>query len=227
MSAGTGAHGPEWARACSEISSVRSDLVGRAAVRYGPLMGDVELLESVLTKTAGLISRVETGQWELPTPCPDYNVRELVSHMVGWAQLFAASASGETFEGDPTAYAASEDAAQDFESAGARIVDGWRSAGFDRTVRMTSGELPAPMVFNMTLMEYLTHGWDLAVATSQPVPYSEAEAEETLKRAQPTLPDEYRGEGKPFGPRREADADADAVTRLVAFMGRDPRGDGS
>ena len=29
---------------------------------------------------------------------------------------------------------------------------------------MTSGELPALMVFNMTLVEYRTHAWDLAVA---------------------------------------------------------------
>jgi uncharacterized protein (TIGR03086 family) len=166
--------------------------------------------------------RVDPGQQELATPCPDYDVQKLVDHMVGWAHLFAAAACGETFEGDPTAYAAEEDAAQDFNRAADRIVEGWRSGGFDRTVRMTSGELPAPMVFDMTLMEYLTHGWDLAVATGQPVPYSDTEAEETLRRAQRTLPDEYRGAGKPFGPARETASDADALTRLVAFLGRDP-----
>ena len=79
------------------------------------------------------------------------------------------------------------------------------------------------MVFTMTLMEYLTHGWDLAVATGQRVPFTETEAETTLRRADGMLPSEYRGAGMPFGDVVPVPDDAPAVDRLVGYMGRDPQ----
>jgi uncharacterized protein (TIGR03086 family) len=185
-------------------------------------MDDLTLLDEVLAKAATLIGNVNEDQWGLPTPCPDYDVKALVGHMVGWAQVFASAANGEQFQGDPTAYAADADAAQDFRAAAARMSDGWRSGGVDRTVPMVGGEQPASMVFNMTLMEYMTHGWDLARGTAQPVPFTDEEAAETLARAEQTLPPKYRGEGMPFGDIVDTPADAPSIARLAAFMGRDP-----
>ncbi len=49
----------------------------------------------------------------------------------------------------------------------------------------------------MTLMEYLTHGFDLAKATDQTAPFSEEELALTLERARATLPDQYRAKGSP------------------------------
>ena len=34
------------------------------------------------------------------------------------------------------------------------------------------------MAFNMTVMEYMGHGWDLATATGQTPPFTEAQAAE-------------------------------------------------
>lgn len=68
---------------------------------------------------------------------------------------------------------------------------------------------------------------DLAVATGQPVPFTEDEAARTLARAEAraevTLPPKFRGEGMPFGPIVPVDGDDGAVDRCVAFLGRDPR----
>jgi hypothetical protein len=68
----------------------------------------------------------------------------------------------------------------------------------------------------------MTHGMDLAVATGQSVPYTEAEAAETLARAEKTLPPEYHGEGMAFGPIVPIADDAPAIDRLAAFLGRGP-----
>jgi uncharacterized protein (TIGR03086 family) len=88
---------------------------------------------------------------------------------------------------------------------------------------MSSGDkIDGTMSFNMTLMEYLVHGWDLAVATGQTVPYTDDEAEAVLERAQATLPPEYRGEGMPFGDIVPVADHAPAVDRLVGFLGREP-----
>ena len=51
-----------------------------------------------------------------------------------------------------------------------RLIAGWSDHGLDRQVRLSGGELPGPMAFNMTVMEYMGHGWDLATATGQAYP---------------------------------------------------------
>jgi uncharacterized protein (TIGR03083 family) len=52
---------------------------------------ELDLLERILDGTAGLLAGVGDEQWTKPTPCPEYDVRALVSHITGWAQMFAAS----------------------------------------------------------------------------------------------------------------------------------------
>lgn len=182
-------------------------------------MGDVDVLESVLAKDEALITGVRADQWSGPTPCPDYDVRTLVNHIVGWLQVFEAAASERAFEGDVAAFTSSAPAS-DYRAAAAGVVAGWRKGGVDRMVRLTGPDLPAQLVLAMTLIEYVTHGCDLAAATGQAVPFSDAELELTLERARATLPDQYRGEGKPFGDIVEVPEDAPVVRRFLGFMGR-------
>ena len=86
----------------------------------------------------------------------------------------------------------------------------------------SGAKMPGSMVFNMTVMEYLAHGWDLATATGQPIPYTDDEAADVLVRARATLPAEYQGEGMAFGAIVPVGDDATPVERFVAFMGRQP-----
>ena len=109
-----------------------------------------------------------------------------------------------------------------FRKAAAEAVAGWKAHGTDRNVGLMGGEMPGQMVLNMTIMEYLTHGWDLATATRQPVPYTEEEALAALERARGTLPPQYRGEGQPFGDIVDVPETAPAIDRFVGFLGRDP-----
>ncbi len=185
-------------------------------------MEEIELLRGVLAGTDQVIAGVGDDQWGLPTPCPEYDVGALVDHILGWARPFAAGANGEEFEGDPSDHHRGDDPAGEFRAAAARIVAGWEEHGFDRQVSLAGGESPAATAFNMTVMEYLTHGWDLATATGQPTPWSEEQAADVLARAEKTLPAQYRGEGMPFGPIVDVPDDAPAADRVAAFMGRTP-----
>lgn len=186
-------------------------------------MDKVELLAGVLSKTGDLIEGVDADQLSLPTPCDDYDVETLINHIVGWLRLFEASCHGRIYDGDVANHRCGADPAAEFRAAAAGLVAGWEKYGFDRKVAVTgSNKLPAEMVLNMTVMEYLTHGWDLAVATAQPIPFTDQEAAETLTRAEATLPPEYRGEHMPFGEIVPTSQDASAVDRLVAFLGREP-----
>ncbi|HUP84846.1 MAG TPA: TIGR03086 family metal-binding protein [Acidimicrobiales bacterium] len=185
-------------------------------------MDDLELLERVLDKTGDLVAGVTPDQYDRPTPCPDYDVRALVNHITGWVQSFAAGANGNTFDSDPNAYEAGDDPSAEFRAAASEVLSGWRTHGTDRQVGLAGGDLPGQMVLNMTIMEYLTHGWDLATATRQSVPYTEDEATAALERAQGTLPPQYRGADQPFGDIVEVPDTAPAVDRFIGFMGRDP-----
>lgn len=180
---------------------------------------DVDVVESVLGKTETVLAGVRPEQLAAPTPCTEYDVRDLMTHIVGWVRSFAAAASGRTVTDDPAAYAGPEFVG-DFHAASVELIDGWRSGGIDRTIPLAGGEIPGRVALTMTLMEYVTHGCDLAVATGQPVPYSDDELAVTLERARATLPDQYRGAGKPFGDRVDVPADAPLAHQLLGFMGR-------
>jgi uncharacterized protein (TIGR03086 family) len=183
---------------------------------------DIDLLEGILAKTGDLIAGVTPDRRHRSTPCPDFDVAALVDHLVGWVGSFEAAANGRTFEGDPSAARAGDDPAAQFRASAAGLVAGWRAHGFDRTVSIAGGDSPAGAAFDMTLMEFLTHGWDLAVGSGQRVPFTQEEAEEVLARAERTLPPQYRGEHMPFGDIVPIDDDAPALDRLIGFMGRDP-----
>ena len=185
-------------------------------------MDEIELLSGVMTKTGDLIAGVPEGAGSRPTPCPDMDVEAMVRHMVGWVRQFEAAAHGRAFDGDPSEVEVADAAAQ-FRASADGLVAGWRQHGFDRQVAMMGGDQPAEMVFNMTVMEYVTHGWDLAVGSGQPVPYTEAEAEAVLRRAEGTLPPQYRGGEMPFGEVVPVPDEAPAIDRMVGFMGRQPQ----
>ncbi|MFD6533504.1 TIGR03086 family metal-binding protein [Streptomyces sp. NPDC060184] len=185
-------------------------------------MNDIDLLAGILSRTGDLVEGVRPDQLSLPTTCAAYDVEALRNHLVGWLRVFEAGCGDRPYEGDPAEHVCGSDPAGEFRAAAAGLVAGWRNHGFDRQVRVMKGELPGPMVFNMALMEYLGHGWDLAVATGQPVPFTDEEAAQVLERARVTLPPQFRGEGKAFGEIVPVAEDAPALDRFVAFLGRDP-----
>jgi uncharacterized protein (TIGR03086 family) len=186
-------------------------------------MDEIALLTEVLDKTADIVDGVTESDWTKPTPCSDYMVKDLVSHMVGWSASFVGAATGHTADVDPSAYQVSSTSAAEFRTALQAMVAGWTEHGTDRTVSLIgAGSMPGQMVFDMTLMEYLAHGWDLASATGQPMPYTEDEAQAILDLAHKHLGDEWRGEGKPFGEIVDVPVEAPPLDRFAGFMGRMP-----
>lgn len=183
----------------------------------------VELVAGALGRVTGLVGGVGDDQWDGPTPCAGFTVRQLVAHMLGWLHVFAAAANGVAPDTDPAGYVLGRDPAGSFSATAASLVEGWRRLGVDRPVRMTGeAELPGPMVLGMTLIEYVTHGWDLATATGQPVPFRDDEVDAALAAARASLQPQYRGAGMPFGEEVPVPDDASPIERLAGFMGRRP-----
>jgi uncharacterized protein (TIGR03086 family) len=180
------------------------------------------LLEGVLAGTTKIISGVPAGSRSGHTPCPDYDVAGLVNHLVGWVRRFEAALAGRPSTDDPGAYVAGADPAAEFATAARGAISAWRSGDPDDPVALTGPPQPRSVLYRLMLGEFLVHGWDLARATGQPVPFTEEQATTALDSLRGMLRPEYRGEGRAFGHEVPTAPDASAVERLVAFAGRDP-----
>lgn len=181
-------------------------------------MTEPDVLASVFAGTAAVVAGIDREQWALPTPCPDYDVSALAGHIVEFLETFAAAVhpSGD----QPTA----DGPAARIRAAADRALAGWQDGAAERFVAVGPDELPGALAFDLMLVECLAHGWDLAVATGQPMPYADAQAETALAAVTPMLADADRGPGEQFGPAVPVPDDAPPLDRLVGFLGRDPGG---
>lgn len=185
-------------------------------------MTDTRILQSVLTKTADVVAAVPPASGPSATPCTEYTVDQLVHHIVCWVKVFAGAGAGDAPPSDPEATHI-DDPAAEFRAAAAKAVAGYERLADDEPVTLSSGSMPAAASVAMMTGEYLAHGWDLAVATGQPVTYTDEEAEVARAGLAPLLSPEYRGAGMPFGEVVVVPDDASALEKFLAFAGRKPR----
>ena len=192
-------------------------------------------LSRALHSTLAVLTKVQPGQLDGPTPCASWDVRTLISHVTGsarwWAGTVAVSGAGDPAEADYAAgdHAAGDYAAGDYAAAYAQssqiALAAFGADGvLDRTVRLPFGEFPGAVVLGMAATEQFTHGWDLARATGQPTDLDPELATELLGQARLVITDAYRGpDGEAlFGPARTAPAGASPADQLAAFLGRGP-----
>jgi uncharacterized protein (TIGR03083 family) len=55
----------------------------------------VSQIERALEMTARIASRITDTQWSAPTPCADWNVRDVLNHTVGGMRIFTAELTNE------------------------------------------------------------------------------------------------------------------------------------
>ncbi len=176
-------------------------------------------LALVLASVGHLIDRVAAAQWTAPTPCPEWDVRQLANHLVAGnlavAALVCAHAPPDrrvSHLGDdpPSAYRASAAALQAaFAQPGA----------LERTFGSPYGPAPGSMLVHLRITELLVHGWDLARATGQPPGLPDALAQNELALSRARLGDAPR-DAMPIAEPQPAPAGAAAIDRLAAFFGR-------
>jgi uncharacterized protein (TIGR03086 family) len=174
--------------------------------------------DQVVADVERLVGAVGHDQWTRMTPCDRWTVRDLVDHMI-WENLAAAALADGKPREDHDADHAGTDPAAAFRAA----VTEARTA-FTRPGMVTDEygpyRAPGAMLVQQVIIELLTHGWDLAVATGRPTDLAPAAAERTLAVAPVFYGRVPRTPGSSFGPERPAPADATATDRLAAYLGR-------
>lgn len=182
---------------------------------------ELDLLERALDQTARIIATVRPEQESAPTPCHDWDVHALLTHVVRQSMRnFTVAARGEMADWQAPADDPGDDWATAFRAGAGEMLDIWRSADLDRLVPGLGGEAPLRTRISQQLAELATHGWDLAKATGQSTDLDPDLAEHALRWSKSMLRPEFRG--KAFGPEVDVPADAPSYARLAAWFGRDP-----
>lgn len=179
---------------------------------------DVEQLGRALAAVGHLIVGIRKDEWSAPTPCADWTVRELVTHLVGMNLVFAALMSGQA-PPERGADRLGHDPARAYLDSGAAMQAAFEQPGvLERTYHGPLGAATGAERLQIRIYDLLAHGWDLAQATGQPAELPEDLAEQALIFVRTQLSTQPRT-GR-FGPAQPVSEDAPPIDRLVAFLGR-------
>jgi uncharacterized protein (TIGR03086 family) len=190
-----------------------------------PAVATVKQLDSVYETVQPLVAAIGSDQWTAPTPCPDWDVRALLGHLVGGNVVFAAALRGvplaearQALAGDPLG----ADPVTAYAQAAAEVSAAFELPGvLDRPVTIPFGTVPGSVALHLRIAEALVHGWDLARATGRTVSFPDDVVEQEIaftRQALPMIPPERT----PFAPSRPVAGDAAPLDRLVSLLGRDP-----
>ncbi|GAB2760633.1 TIGR03086 family metal-binding protein [Streptomyces bullii] len=176
-------------------------------------------------QAATLIRTVRADRLDGPTPCAEFDVRTLLSHLTGATVRVAVVAEG----GDALAVRPFADGVPDdgwataYDEARTRAARAWApDSRLDTPMRLPFGELPGRAALSAYVLETVTHTWDLSEALGHPLELDPELALFALPVARRMLPEERRGEDVPFATARPAPEGADAYGALAAWLGREP-----
>lgn len=168
-----------------------------------------------------VLAKVQPDQLELPTPCDNWNVAQVIDHLVG-AQYWAMAAIEGTEMSETGEGASAGDFKASFAQAGQALLGSLSVEGaLERTVNPGFGDMPAPALVSMAVTDTFTHAWDIAKATGQSTDLDPEFAVQCLQGAKVGISDAFRSEeGSIFGLEQNAPAGASAADQLAAFLGR-------
>jgi uncharacterized protein (TIGR03086 family) len=184
-------------------------------------MNVVDLDRRAGLSTAVVLEATSPEQYAAPTPCTDWTVRDLVTHLIagnlkyieiGRGQEWARGAPDVVLDDDPAAmYRRTLDA----------MVEAWEQPGVvDRETALPIGRGRAEMALYLHLGESLVHGWDLARATRQQPCWDDEVVEACLTQFKGWLPPQ-RPPSTPYADAAPLGDDAAPIDRLAAYLGRD------
>lgn len=181
-------------------------------------------MQSSAAEAARITAGVGPDQLSGPTPCPDYDTRALVNHLVAYTGIgmelrarrepHPDDLATRDFTADPQWAAAY---ARQLESAVAAWAD---PAAWEGEIMMGEAAMPADGMARMLFLELALHTWDLAKATGQDHRADDDTAKALLAAVQEYagMFRQYQGFGEPV-PTRESASDLELA---VALSGRDP-----
>lgn len=172
------------------------------------------------------LQSVEADQWDLPTPCEGWSVRDLVLHMTVGATMSQQILAGEgrTPEAVVAELSSTHDLKAEWERRTAEERDGFSAPGvLDRTVtHPVMGDIPCSQFLGMRVSDALLHAWDLARAINADDRLDPELVTEVWAAMSPMAGFIGRSGFFGAGPSGEVGEDAPLQQRLLDLSGRRP-----
>ena len=174
-------------------------------------------------RTEWYVSRIAPGQWSDPTPCSEWDVRQIVNYLVsenlGAVGLFNGKAIeevGDRLDGDLVQ--------DDPSDAYGRFVMAAKTAlqalgAMEAVCHISPGDVPGSEYATELFIDTLIHSWDFAKATSQDTTLPPELVSACFPLAV-NLRARIVGGGGRFGPEVPARPDADLQIRMLSLLGR-------
>lgn len=180
--------------------------------------------------TAGFGARVHAvadDQWTLPTPCAQWDVRQLVNHVVGenrWAVPLLSGSTiaevGSRLDGDLLG----DDPMKAWDASAAEVATAVsRPGAMDDIAHLSFADLPGREYAAQLFADALIHGWDLARAIGADERL-DPELVDACAEWFGANEDGYRSAGV-IAPRPTVPSVSDGQTQLLVAFGRDPSPD--
>ena len=183
----------------------------------------IEMYERAIPRTDAVVSNIDTDQFELSTPCTDWDVEHVLDHLVGGCITFGGGARGEKSGAISEPGNLGTDHVSAFRDASRAAAKAFRSADYYKDWDYPWGQSPPDAALHLALADMTVHGWDLAKATDQGFEPDEDIAEEILGFVTTMLePEGKMPRGNSFAEPVDVGDDVPAVHRLVAYVGRNP-----
>jgi uncharacterized protein (TIGR03086 family) len=188
--------------------------------RYATLTDPLAAYDAVVEAVGRLVDAVSPDQWDDATPCSTWSVLDLLNHLVETLEVYGALARGvEPAPGEQHVYG---DPATAFPAAAATTRAAFAAPGYLDTVAPTPiGPQPGRAVVQHVVSELTVHGWDLARGTGRALELPPDIPETVLRGWQAFFGtwDRAQMSGN-FAEERPVPADATALDRLAAYLGR-------
>ncbi|MGH9224197.1 MAG: TIGR03086 family metal-binding protein [Acidimicrobiales bacterium] len=190
-------------------------------------MSEYKTFDRAVTTAAGAIKGVRADQMDLPTPCSEWTVRDLLNHLAGSLWFHHQLLSGTpvphpaTAGGLPDVDLVGDDPTAAFaEAAAASLASAAADGAMARAIQTPLGEMPGGALTKFIALDMVVHGWDLATATGQDYEVPAELATQILGFARMAINDGTRG---PYiAPAVGVDPSASDLEQLVGHMGRAP-----
>lgn len=191
--------------------------------RLDPLVA----LDRSQTAAAAVIARIGPEQWDAPTPCDEWSVRDVVNKLTGSTLTFAAL--GRRHPLDPPldlvhpAEMLGADPLGAYQAAAAECRQVWRAPdAVTGTAPSTIGEFPATAVLNARIFDTTILTTDVARAIAIDHGIDDSLAAYVLRVAQAIVANVRRVSPDRYKDPSDPGADAPLVERMIAATGRDP-----
>lgn len=184
----------------------------------------MKLYERAQDGFEAVLTRVRADQWERPSACTEWTVRDVAGHVIWGQEQLRAWATGVEYdrgEGAPGAtrpgVLTGPDPLATWRAARAATDQVLTPEALARTTTLTGmGEIPVAAVLDLLVTDLVAHTWDIGypLGLAVAVPSELVTAADDWAHAHMVRAPGF------FGPEVTPPGEADDQTRMLAYLGR-------